>query len=130
MEVTSVLFVPHTTDSNLAKKFREKEETLKEITGNKIKIVERAGVKLQEILVRDPWKGRDSDSIVTTRSHNISPVTTSGKVIHLVDVQESQEICTDSRELTQEVPVENSSTITIDSTDSTVTTVEEVTQES
>ena len=59
MEVTSVLFVPHTTDSNLAKKLREKEETLKEITGNKIKIVERAGVKLQDILVRDPWKGRD-----------------------------------------------------------------------
>ena len=54
-----MLFVPHTTDSNLAKKLREKEETLKEITANKIKIVERAGVKLQDILVRDPWKGRD-----------------------------------------------------------------------
>ena len=46
MEVTSVLFVPHTTDSNLAKKLREKEETLKEITSNKIKIVERERVKL------------------------------------------------------------------------------------
>ena len=42
----------------------------------------------------------------------------------------TKKVFTDSRELTQEVPVENSSTITIDSTDSTVTTVEEVTQES
>ena len=59
MEITSVLFVPHTNDSILAKKIREKEEKIKDITGNRIKVVERAGVKLQDILVKDPWKGKD-----------------------------------------------------------------------
>ena len=34
-EVTSVIFVPHTSNSNLARKLKEKEDTLKEITGNK-----------------------------------------------------------------------------------------------
>ena len=59
MDVTSVLFVPHTTNSNLAKEIREREEDLKEITGSRVKVVERAGMKLQDILVKDPWKGAD-----------------------------------------------------------------------
>ena len=59
MEVTSVIFVPHTVDSSLAKKIREREEQLKDVTGNKVKVVERAGRKLQDILVKDPWKGSD-----------------------------------------------------------------------
>ena len=66
--------------------------------------------------------------MVTTSSQKFSTVTAKSDVIHRGAVQESQEVhmCDNM----QEVPVESSSTITIDSTDSTVTTVEEVTQES
>ena len=63
--------------------------------------------------------------MVTTSSQKFSTVTAKSDVIHRVAVQESQEVHIDDS--MQEVPVENSSTITIDSTDSTVTTVEEVT---
>ena len=54
------MFVPFTPGSELAKKLRENEENLHKITGNKIKIVERAGTKLQDLITKaDPWKGLD-----------------------------------------------------------------------
>ena len=59
-EIKSVIFVPHTKESNLARELRDKEMKLQEITGDRIKIVERAGRKLENILTnKDPWKGKD-----------------------------------------------------------------------
>ena len=43
--IKSVIFIPHTRNSELANVLRENEEKLADITGNKIKIVEKAGVK-------------------------------------------------------------------------------------
>ena len=50
----------HTNNSELAMALREKESRLEEITGDKIKIVERGGKRLENILTgSDPWKGQD-----------------------------------------------------------------------
>ena len=58
--VKAVLFVPHTQNSELAKRLRENENTLENVTGNRVKVVERAGVKIQDILTgNNPWKGQD-----------------------------------------------------------------------
>ena len=58
--VKTVIFVPHTVGSGLAKELRKSEEKLKNITGDGVKIVERSGRKLEEILTgSDPWKGGD-----------------------------------------------------------------------
>ena len=52
----TVLFVPRTIGGGLAKKLREADKAISELTGDKIKIVERAGVKLRHLLVRsNPW---------------------------------------------------------------------------
>ena len=49
-----------TSNSNLARDLREKETELEKITGDKMKIVERSGRKLEDILTHnDPWKGAD-----------------------------------------------------------------------
>ena len=54
------MFIPHTKSSALANVLREKENKLTEVTGNKVKIVERAGAKLEHVLTgKDPWKGAD-----------------------------------------------------------------------
>ena len=59
-EIKSVIFVPHTRGSELAKNLREKEEKLQDVTGDRVKIVEKAGRKLENILASgDPWKGMD-----------------------------------------------------------------------
>ena len=56
----AVLFVPYTLGSELAKRMRAAEEKLMEMTGYKLKIVERSGTKLEEILHKaDPWQGQD-----------------------------------------------------------------------
>ena len=53
----SVIFVPHTVGSGLARELRSKEEKMKEITGDKIKIVEKSGIKLEDALTgKDPCK--------------------------------------------------------------------------
>ena len=58
--VKSVIFIPHTRDSKLATLLRERESKLVETTGDKVKIVERAGRKIEDILTnKDPWKTRD-----------------------------------------------------------------------
>ena len=59
-QVRSVIFVPYTNQSGLAKELREKESKLENITGDKIKIVERGGRKLEDLIAsKDPWKGND-----------------------------------------------------------------------
>lgn len=58
--VQSVMFVPYTRGGELAKKLRENEEKVSKINKNRVKIVERAGVKIQDVLTKaNPWKGHD-----------------------------------------------------------------------
>ena len=69
----AVIFVPFTTHNALAKSMREAEEKLGELTGYKLKVVERAGTKLEDILHKsDPWQGMDcgrrSCLLCTTKS--------------------------------------------------------------
>ena len=42
------MFVPFTPGGEIAKLLRENEEKLSKITKNKVKIVERTGIKLQD----------------------------------------------------------------------------------
>ena len=56
----AVLFVPYTEGAVLAKKYREYEQQMKGPTGWYLKIVERAGDSLVDLLHRsDPWSGDD-----------------------------------------------------------------------
>ena len=56
----SVMFVPYTKGGELARRLRLAEEDLLKQTGVKIKIVERTGRKIVDILHKsDPWQGRD-----------------------------------------------------------------------
>ena len=60
--VQAVMFVPHTPGSELAKLLRANEEKISQITKNKIKIVERVGKKLQDLITKsNPWKGADCE---------------------------------------------------------------------
>ena len=54
------MFVLFTKNSELARRFRANEENLFNLTRTRVKIVERAGVKLQDLLTTsNPWKGAD-----------------------------------------------------------------------
>ena len=56
----SVMFVPYTKGGELARRLREAEEELMKQTGVKIKIVERTGRKIVDLLHKaDPWQGKD-----------------------------------------------------------------------
>ena len=56
----AVMFVPYTVDGELARRLREAEKELGKQTGVKLKIVERGGNKLVDLLHRsDPWQGQD-----------------------------------------------------------------------
>ena len=58
--VKSVMFVPYTAHSELAARLRESEERLEVMTGFKLKIVEKVGMKLVDLLHKaDPWAGED-----------------------------------------------------------------------
>ena len=58
--IRAVMFVPYTTNGTLAKLLRQNEEKLEELTGTKLKIVERSGTKLVDILTKsNPWQGQD-----------------------------------------------------------------------
>ena len=57
-QVKSVMFCPYTPGSELAKRLRECENNLENMTGYKLKIVEEAGDKLIDMLrTTNPWKG-------------------------------------------------------------------------
>ena len=49
-KVKAVMFVQHTPFSELAKRLRKAEEKLEDLTGYRIKIVERAGSKLKDLI--------------------------------------------------------------------------------
>ena len=54
----TVLFIPKTPGGDLARKLRLAEEEIEKITGDKIKIVERAGIMLKRVLFKsNPWAG-------------------------------------------------------------------------
>ena len=58
--IKAVMFAPYTVGSQLVKELREAENMLGRSTGSKLKIVERCGNKLMDILTSsDPWRGRD-----------------------------------------------------------------------
>jgi hypothetical protein len=57
--VKAVMFVPYTHGSKLAKELREVEETMEGLTGYRMKIVERGGRKLSDMLCKsNPWEGK------------------------------------------------------------------------
>ena len=61
-EVRAVLFVPRTKGGVLATRLREAEEKLAEITGYKVKVVERGGKMIVRCLHKaNPWDGQDCD---------------------------------------------------------------------
>ena len=54
------MFVPHTVESGLAKLLREMEYKMEEMTGNRLKIVETSGEKLEDLLTSSNiWKGQE-----------------------------------------------------------------------
>ena len=56
----AVMFLPYTHNSQLAKNMREAESKLLELTGYQLKVVERCGMKLEDLLRKsDPWVGMD-----------------------------------------------------------------------
>ena len=59
-KVKAVMFVPYTAHGKLAAKLREAEVKLQDLTGYKLKIVERSGSKMEDLLHQsDPWQGED-----------------------------------------------------------------------
>ena len=60
LEVAVVPFLQRTEDSSLANLIRQEEQVIAKQSGYMVKVVERAGQKLSEILVRsDPFDGGD-----------------------------------------------------------------------
>ena len=56
----AVMFIPYTNGSLLAKKLREQETDMEKLTGYRLKVVERAGTKVENILpITNPWAGND-----------------------------------------------------------------------
>ena len=61
-KIKAVMFVPYTQGSKLAKKLRENEERMEYLTGYRLKIVERAGMKRENILHKsNHWSGENCD---------------------------------------------------------------------
>ena len=60
--VAAVMFVPYTPRGELAKRLREAEKDLENQTGIRVKIVERTGIKMIDLLHKaDPWIGKDCE---------------------------------------------------------------------
>ena len=56
----AVIYVPYTHGSKLAKLMREAEAKLEDLTGYRLKVVERGGTKLENILHKSNlWEGKD-----------------------------------------------------------------------
>ena len=61
-EVKAVMFVPYTAGSKLAKNLRGAEEKLGSLTGYRLKMVEKSGDKLENLLTKsNPWQGMDCE---------------------------------------------------------------------
>ena len=61
-DVKAVITIPYTVGSTLAKKIREREPMMEKITGFRMKVVERVGVKLEQLLHKsDPWSGKECE---------------------------------------------------------------------
>ena len=59
-KIKGVMFIPYTKHSELATRLRENEQRMEGMTGCRIKIVERGGQKLVDILHKaNPWAGTD-----------------------------------------------------------------------
>ena len=59
-EIKGVLFVPHTEKSELAKRIRGKLKVLEELSSLRVKVVERTGEKVVELLHKsNPWEEED-----------------------------------------------------------------------
>jgi hypothetical protein len=60
IETKTVIFVPQTANSLLAKMLRQEESHLEKVTGYRVKYVEKAGQNIGSLLVRsNPWSGID-----------------------------------------------------------------------
>ena len=58
--IISVMFVPQTEGGELARRLRETEIEMEKQSGFRIKIVERTGLKIVDLLHKaDPWQGAD-----------------------------------------------------------------------
>ena len=58
--VKAVMFIPYTAHSELAVRMRENEEKMEKMTGYRLKIVEKGGTKLIDLLHKaNPWAGQD-----------------------------------------------------------------------
>ena len=56
-DAVAVMFVPRTPQRKLLQELRKCETDIQKVLGRKVRMVERAGVKLQHILSRkNPWK--------------------------------------------------------------------------
>ena len=73
-KIISVMFVQKTPQSLLANRLKAADKKISEITGDKLRIVERAGLKLSSLLHRsDPWAGQkcsDQQCLICTNPHN------------------------------------------------------------
>ena len=80
----SVLFVPHTPGSELAKRLRREEERVSSVAGYRVKIVERTGSQIRRMLCKkNPFSGlpcgrekclscRDEKTVGQCRNRNIT----------------------------------------------------------
>ena len=60
LETAAVMFVQRTQDSSLVNMVRKEEETISKQAGYSVKVVERAGNKLSDLLVKSaPFGGTD-----------------------------------------------------------------------
>ena len=63
-QVKAVMFVPYTKGSKLAKKLRENEEAMEKVTGYRLKIVERSGIKIENLLTKsNPCSGEECSRV-------------------------------------------------------------------
>ena len=60
LEIKSVMFVPRSEKGELLKRLKEEESKLADLTGYRVRLVERSGTQLSRILCqRNPWAGED-----------------------------------------------------------------------
>ena len=61
-KIKAVMFIPYTRHSELAVRIRENEERMEKMIGYRLKIVEKGGSKLVDLLHKaNPWAGKDCE---------------------------------------------------------------------